>query len=227
MRALLVDDEPLARDGLRWMLAAHPDVEVVGEAGTGSDALSLAVATRPDLLLIDVQMPEMTGLELAAALPDRSAAVVFFTAHPIYAVQAFEVHALDYLLKPVDDRRLADALDRARAHVLRGPTGSRLAVRDRSRIVYLAEDDIDWIRAADYYVELHVGGKEYLHREPLHQLERRLGDRFVRIHRSILVNRERIREVHRDAMGEVHVVLADATTLRVARACRGRVAPPR
>ncbi|MEQ1502342.1 MAG: LytTR family DNA-binding domain-containing protein [Myxococcota bacterium] len=176
-------------------------------------------------------MPEMSGIELAAALPDRAAAVVFFTAHPTYAVHAFEVHALDYLLKPVDDRRLADALDRARAFRQRGPGGSRLAVRERTRggyrTVYVAEDDIDWIGSADYYVELYVGPRSYLHREPLHQLERRLGERFVRIHRSILVNRERIREVRRDAAGEVHVALADGTVHRVARTCRGRVTPPR
>lgn len=238
MRAIVVDDEPLARDGLRLMLAAHPDVEVVGEAGNGRDALAVFAATAPDLLLIDIQMPEMSGLELAAALPpDAHPALIFVTAHDAYALHAFEVHALDYVLKPVDEGRLARALARARDHhqrervdplaalstVAAAATPPRLPIRDGARIVYLAVDEIDWIEAADYYVEIHVGGASYLHRQTLQQLERCLGERFVRIHRSRLVNRDRIRELRRDDRGERAVVLASGAVLGVSRSCRARL----
>jgi two-component system LytT family response regulator len=245
MRTLVVDDEPLARDGLRLMLAAHPDLEIVGEAGNGREALRLFDQVRPELLLIDIQMPEMDGLELAAALPldlGPEPAVIFVTAHDAYALRAFEVHALDYLLKPVDDRRLALALARARAHQQRtagSPMGDRmlsalstvtttrepprLPLRDRHSIVYVGLDEIDWIEAADYYVEIHVGDKTWLHRESLQRLEQMLGDAFVRIHRSRLVNRQRIRELRWDPKGEMSVVLATGVSLKVARSCRAKL----
>jgi two-component system LytT family response regulator len=245
MRTLVVDDEPLARDGLRLMLAAHPDLEIVGEAGNGREALILYQDLRPDLLLIDIQMPEMNGLELAAALPVElgpEPAVIFVTAYDTYALRAFEVHALDYLLKPVDDRRLAMALTRARAHQQRtasSPMGDRmlsalstmtttrnpprLPLRDRNSLVYVGLDEIDWVEAADYYVEIHVGAKTYLHRESLQRLEQMLGPDFVRIHRSRLVHRERIRELRLDPKGEMSAVLHDGTALRVARSCRAKL----
>jgi two-component system LytT family response regulator len=227
MRTLVVDDEPLARDGLRLMLAAHPDLEIVGEAGNGREALRLFAETQPELLLIDIQMPEMNGLELAAALPvevSPEPAVIFVTAHDTYALGAFEVHALDYLLKPVDDRRLALALARARAHQQRVASNlPRLPLRDRHGLVYVGLDEIDWVEAADYYVEIHVGDKTYLHRESLQRLEQQLGEGFVRIHRSRLVNRERIRELRWEPRGETSVILTCGTSLRVARSCRAKL----
>ncbi len=252
MRTVVVDDEPLAREGLRLMLASHADVAVVGEAGNGSDALALVSELRPDLLLVDVQMPEISGLEMAAELPaDLSPALVFVTAHDVYALRAFEVHALDYVLKPVDDDRLRVALDRARTRLaqlgawqqreqIRGAlatfksdaSGSwpadRLVIRDGDRVVFLEADQIDWIEAADYYVEIHVGPTAYLHRETMQHLALALDpERFVRIHRSRLVNRGRIRVLRTRGRGHLTVILADGTELRVARSCRAMLRPPR
>lgn len=248
MRAVVVDDEPLAREGLRLMLAEHPDVAVVGEAGNGFDALALVAELRPELLLVDVQMPEMNGLELAAELPaDCSPAVVFVTAHDVYALRAFEVHALDYLLKPIDEQRLRVALDRARTRQaqltawqqreqLRGALSTfcgdsstasptdRLVIRDGDRVVFLQPDRIDWIEAADYYVEIHVGTTVYLHRETMQHFETSLDpDRFVRIHRSRLVNRGQIRELRTRGRDHLVVILSDGTELRVARSCRAKL----
>ncbi len=250
IRAVVVDDEPLAREGLRMMLAAHAELEVVGEARSGAEALELALRIRPDLMLVDVQMPEMSGLELAAALPAAAPpapAIVFVTAYDEYAVRAFEVHALDYLLKPVDEARLGEAIRRARAHrqlapllgdrlrdamsALRAePAGDpprpaeRLAIRDGERIVFVGVDEIDWIEAADYYVEIHAGGRSYLHRETMQRLETRLDpDRFVRIHRSRLVNRQRIRELRWEGRGEMVVVTTAGVALKVARSCRAKL----
>jgi two-component system LytT family response regulator len=248
MRVAIVDDEPLAREGLRLMLAAHPDLELAGEAGNGKDGLALVSATRPDLLLIDVHMPEMSGLEMAAALPaDLATSVVFVTAYDEYAVRAFDVHALDYLVKPVSEERLALALERARsrhrlqsmtqlAEQIRAAQGElpaataataapapaaatrqQLAIRDGQRVVFVSVDEIDWIEAASYYVEIHTGGRAYLHRETMQHLEATLDpDRFVRIHRSRLINRERISELRRRGRGAI-AVLSDGSSHLVAR----------
>lgn len=251
MRVAIIDDEPLAREGLRMMLAAHSDLQVAGEAGNGRDGLALVRAERPELILVDVHMPEMSGLEMAAALPEELAiAVVFVTAFDEYAVRAFDVHALDYLVKPVSEERLALALDRARARhhlhsmtqlaqqiraarsALAEPTSAtpaasaaaagatarqQLAIRDGQRVVFVSVDEIDWIEAASYYVEIHTGGRTYLHRETMQRLEDTLDpDRFVRIHRSRLINRERISELRRRGRGAV-VVLSDGSSHLVAR----------
>ncbi len=246
MRVAIIDDEPLAREGLRLMLAAHPDLQLAGEAGNGRDGLALVRSERPELLLVDVQMPEMSGLEMAAALPAELAiAVVFVTAYDEYAVRAFELHALDYLVKPVSEERLAVAVERARSHhrlhsmtqlaeQIRAahsdlhptvPTPApaaaaarqQLAIRDGQRVVFVSVDEIDWIEAASYYVEIHTGGRTYLHRETMQHLEATLDpDRFVRIHRSRLINRERISELQRRGRGAV-VVLSDGTSHLVAR----------
>lgn len=239
MQVIIIDDEPLAREGLRLMLDAHTDLEIVGEAGNGSDALALIERIRPDLVLIDMEMPEMNGLELAAALPAGAAgAIVFVTAHDELALGAFDVRALDYVLKPIDEARLALAIERAREQIQLadaavssrgGPAArprppERLTIRDGDRLLFLPIDEVDWIEAADYYVEIHAGGRSFLHRESLQRLAARLdGDRFVRIHRSRLVNRARIRELRRQGRGQVFVVLADGRTLRVARSCRARL----
>jgi two-component system, LytTR family, response regulator len=221
MRTLIVDDEPLARDGLRLLLGAHPDLEVVGEAGNGREASSLIAATQPDLVLLDIHMPEVDGLDVAAALHAAGGpAIIFVTAHDRYALRAFDVDAVDYLMKPVSETRLATALARARA---RPRPAARLAVRDGDRTVYLTADEIDWIEAADYYVEIHARGASFLHREPLRDLARFLGPaRFIRIHRSRLVNRDRVRELQRHD-GELFVVLDGGPPLRVARSHRAEV----
>lgn len=252
MRVAIIDDEPLAREGLRLMLASHGDLQLAGEAGNGRDGLALVQRERPELVLVDVHMPEMSGLEMVAALPaDLSTAVVFITAYDEYAVRAFDVHALDYLVKPVSEERLALALERARARhrlhsmtqlaqqisaarselaeqqLVATPAASpaaatatarqQLAIRDGQRVVFVSVDEIDWIEAASYYVEIHTGGRTYLHRETMQSLEDTLDpDRFVRIHRSRLVNRERISELRRRGRGAV-VVLSDGSSHLVAR----------
>jgi two-component system LytT family response regulator len=244
IRTIIVDDEPLAREGIRMLLAAHGELAVVGEAGNGADALELAERLQPDLLFVDVQMPEMSGLELAARLPaERAPAVVFVTAYDEFAVRAFDVHALDYVLKPIDEARLAEAVRRARAHHqladrLRGAMAAmqppqqppqpqlaeRLAIRDGERVVFVHVDEIDWIEAADYYVEIHAGPHSYLHRETMQRLEALLDPaRFVRIHRSRLVNRSRIRELRWEGRGEMVVVTTEGVPLKVSRSCRAKL----
>jgi two-component system LytT family response regulator len=234
MRAIIVDDEPLARDGLRMLLADHTDVELVGAAGNGSDALELVERLRPDLLFVDVQMPEMTGLDLAARVSgaEGAPAIVFVTAYDKFALQAFDLHALDYVLKPIDELRFAEAIRRARVQsrtrvhdalsAMRTP--GKLAIRDGDAIVLVPVDDIDWIEAADYYVEIHAAGRTYLHRETMQRLQTMLDpERFLRIHRSRLVNRERVREIRSEGRGELVVVTTSGAALKVARSCRAKL----
>lgn len=229
MRTVIVDDEPLAREGLRMMLARHADVELVGEASGGRDGLALVERLAPDLLLVDVQMPEVDGLELVARLglgarAARPPAVVFVTAHDEFAIDAFTVHALDYVVKPVDEQRLSLSLERARAQrrlellaAHRDLPVVRLPIRDGDRLHLVPIDEIEWIEAADYYVEVHAGPHTHLHRESLQRLEAMLEDRFVRIHRSRLVNRRRIRELRREGRRDLVVVLDTGAELPVAR----------
>lgn len=228
IKALVVDDEPLARDGIRMLLAEHHDVELVGEAGNGAEALALVDRVRPDLMLIDVQMPQMSGLELAAhvaATHPQPPAFIFVTAYDEFALGAFDVHALDYVLKPIDEARFAEAIRRARSLLGRKPGPSKLAIRDGDALTFVPIDDIDWVEAADYYVEIHAAGKTYLHRETLQRLQTRLDpERFVRIHRSRLVNRDRVREVRWESRGEMVVVTTNGVSLRVARSCRAKLA---
>ncbi len=254
IRVLVVDDEPLAREGIRLLLRGDAEVEVVGEAGSGTGAIQAITALRPDLVFLDVQMPERGGFEVLAALPPEEVpAVIFVTAYDRYALRAFEVHALDYLLKPFDDERFHDALRRAKAHLelaraadLRrqllslledvegqraaAPTptpapADRLAIKDGSRVVFLRADEIDWVEAADYYVQIHTGSKSYLVRETMASLERRLDPgQFVRIHRSAIVNRRRIRELRSGGRREAIVVLEGGATLKVARSQRDKLA---
>ncbi|HEY5925151.1 MAG TPA: LytTR family DNA-binding domain-containing protein [Kofleriaceae bacterium] len=228
MRAVIVDDEPLAREGLRMLLAEYPDIQLVGEAGNGDDALALVQAVEPDLMFVDVQMPGMSGLELAAALPASSTpTIVFVTAYDEFALKAFDVHALDYVLKPIDEQRFAEAIRRARVQAQQGarpaerPT--KLSIRDGDAIVFVPIDDIDWIEAADYYVEIHAGQRSYLMRETMQRLQALLDERFVRIHRSRLVNRDRVREVRWENRSEMVVVTTSGVTLKVARSCRAKL----
>ena len=234
MRALIVDDEPLAREGLRMLLADHADIQLVGEAGNGTDALALVEQVQPDLMFVDVQMPGMSGLELAASLPERcTPAIVFVTAYDEFALRAFDVHALDYVLKPIDEQRFAEAVRRARVQhqlgarriqLAKAPAPlTKLTIRDGDAIVFVPIDDIDWIEAADYYVEIHAGGRSYLMRESLQRLQAMLDDRFLRIHRSRLVNRDRVREVRWENRGEMVVVTTSGVALKVARSCRSKL----
>lgn len=233
MRAVVVDDEPLAREGVKILLEEN-DIEIVGEAGNGGEALAVVERVKPDLLLIDVQMPGMTGLELVAALPsDPARVIVFVTAHDEFALRAFDVHALDYVLKPLDDRRFAEAIRRARQqHELNqlprpATRQAHLTIRNQSSTVFVPIDDIDWIEAADYYVEIHAAGRSHLMRETMQRLEEQLDERFVRIHRSRLVNRDRVRELRSEGRGETVVVLDDGVALRVSRSCRAKLEPAR
>ncbi len=247
IRTLLVDDEPLARSTLRLLLAADPEIVVVGEHGSGREAALAIRRDPPDLLFLDVQMPGMDGfrvLEEAGAV--RIGAVVFVTAFETHAVRAFEVSAVDYLLKPFDDDRFVRALARAKAAVRRGrtedlarklaaalgagapppgpapapPAGhlARIAVRSAQRVTFVPVADVDWIEAEDYYVAIHAGGKAHLLRESMRDLEAQLDpSRFFRVHRSAIVNVLRIREVRALTHGEGLVVLQDGTELKVSR----------
>ena len=221
IRVLVADDEPLARRGVRQLLARHADMTVVGESRNGPDTLRALDALRPDLLFLDVQMPEMDGFAvLRAHGAERMPAVVFVTAHDQFAVQAFEAHALDYLVKPLNVERFDAALGRVRERlrlIEAGDLARKLAAlleaeraqRERKGIERLvvpgaAGDliipvaEIDWIGADDYYVRLHAGMKSYLLRESLNSLETRLDPaRFVRLHRAAMVQLDRVREAAR------------------------------
>jgi two-component system LytT family response regulator len=239
IRVLVADDEPLARRGVRQLLAPHRDITVVGEARNGVDTLTAIDALSPDLLFLDVQMPEMDGFEvLRARGPDRMPAVVFVTAHDQFAVRAFEAHALDYLVKPLRIDRFEAALQRVRER-LRMKEAVDLAARlkallqaERAKFgverlvvpvatgeLVIPVAEIDWIGADDYYACLHVGAKSHLLRESLASLETLLDPRrFARVHRSAIVQIDRIRELHGD-----EVVLRGGTRVPVSRRRRATI----
>ncbi len=242
LRAIVVDDEPLARDLIRALLAKYRDVSVVGEA-TGVDAAPLIARTRPDIMFLDIQMPEVDGFRLLESIGAEAVpAVVFVTAYDRYALRAFEVHALDYLLKPVDEQRFAIALERAKktargrrdgevdariARLLaeRASSRSRFLVPVRGKVIVVDADQIDWIEAADYYVSLHVaspsGSASHLLRETMDDLEEQLDqNKFVRVHRSAIVNIERVREIHPLFRGDCTLVLADGARVKLSRSRR-------
>lgn len=240
LRVAIVDDEPLARDTLRMLLERDADVTVSANC-SGADAPALIEQTRPDILFLDVQMPEVDGFEVLARIgPDAVPVVVFVTAYDHYALRAFEVHALDYLLKPFDDKRFALTLNRAKELVRtrrRGDTDERLLellrarhdgafvrrflVRVSEKVLFIRVEEIDWIEAADYYVSLHVAGKTHLLRETMNDVEKQLDpDKFVRIHRSAIVNVDRVKEMHPLFRGDAMLVLQDGTQVKVSRARR-------
>ncbi len=244
IRALLVEDEVLARLALRQALASHPEVEVVGECGYVSEALEAIRALNPDLLLLDVQMPGMDAFELLSALrPEELPMVVFVTAFSEHALRAFGVQALDYLLKPLDQARFDGAMERVKAR-WRGrregpetappaPLGSgpgsgkgfleRFSLRKGERIRVVRVEEIDWIEAEGNYVRIHAGGAAYLHRETLSRMEAALDPaRFLRIHRGTIANLDRIKEVHPLFYGDYQVRLADGTPLTLSRRFRDR-----
>lgn len=239
IRALIVDDEPDARERVRRLLALHPDIEIAGEAADGEEALHLLGQHDIDVLFLDVQMPLLDGFSVAELIPaGHVPAIVFVTAFDEYALRAFDVHAVDYLLKPFDRARFDRALERARAKLgasgamqpevaalltsARGtPYRRRIAVRGRGRTVIVRVDAIDWIEAQGSYVRIHVAKHGYLIRESMRELEASLNPaRFLRVHRSAIVQLDRIDEVQSDAHGELHLVLTGGTVVPVGRAFR-------
>jgi two-component system, LytTR family, response regulator len=228
MRVVVVDDEPLARDGVRARLAAHKDLNWVGEAGDGEAALQVMERLQPDLVFMDVQMPGISGIDVLRRIaPEKRPLAILLTAYDHFAVSAFELPALDYLLKPIDDQRFREALDRARAAMRHraggGPAppqawAERFTVRVGQRMVVVNANDIDWIEANDDYAGLHVGQQVYLLREPLHQLSLRLDPhRFLRIHRSTIVRVDRIAELGALSNRDCLLRLKDGTPLRASR----------
>jgi two-component system LytT family response regulator len=224
IRALVVDDEPLARSNLTVLLRRDPDIGTVAECGSGSEAIAAIRTSKPDLVFLDVQMPECGGFDvlelLGSYLPP---AVIFVTAYDEYALRAFEAGALDYLLKPFDDARFVRALNRAKdkiAHYtpLQASPAKRLVVKSQGQVLFLNVADIDWVEAAGYYACLHVGSDTHVMRRTLLELERDLGsERFIRIHRSIIVNLERIHGLELQNGGEYEVVLRTHARLRLSR----------
>ena len=229
IRALIVDDEPLARSNLSVLLRQDPEIEVVRECGSGMEALAEIRSCRPDLVFLDVQMPECDGFDVLELLGgDAPAAVVFVTAYDQYALRAFEAGALDYLLKPFDNSRFGRALDRAKERIALGREHprklDRMAVKSNGQILFLKTADIDWVEAQDYYACLHVGSKSHLLRRSMADLETELDPRmFCRIHRSAIVNLERVHGLKHGEDGESQVLLADGTTLRLSRRHRGQL----
>jgi two-component system LytT family response regulator len=243
IRVLLVDDEPLARDRVRALLANEPELELIGECADGAAAVAAIEEQSPDLVLLDVQMPELDGFEVLARLKQKRPAVIFLTAHDQFALQAFEVHAVDYLLKPFDATRFRTAVGRAVEQIrqrphrewgstlsallsevrpeLRSGTLPRLAVRSSGRLVLIRIDDIDWIEAADNQVSLHVGDQIHLHRDTMTSLEAQLpANKFARINRSTIVNLERVQELQPLFHGDSAILLRDGTRLTLSRGYR-------
>ncbi len=241
IRALVVDDEPVARAHVATLLRAEPDIDVVGECANGVEAVAAVEQASPDLLFLDVQMPELNGFELIHAIGTRSPAVVFVTAYDEYALRAFEVHALDYLLKPFSIDRFRAAVAHARLQITQGhattvgrqilsllpeigrtlPARDRMVVKSSGRIYFVRTADIDWCEAAGNYVRLHVGQQAHLVRDTMAHVEADLDPhRFVRIHRKAIVNVDRIQELQSSFGGEYVVLLRDGTRLTLSRGYR-------
>ena len=223
IRAVVVDDEPLARSSLKVLLRDDPEIELVSECGSGMEALREIRGRRPDLVFLDVQMPECDGFDVLEQLgKDLPAALVFVTAYDQYALRAFEAGALDYLLKPFDNARFGRALERAKERIALGKDAprkiERLAIKSAGEILFLKISEIDWIEAADYYVCLHVGAKSHLLRRSMSEVEQELcAGAFCRIHRSAIVNLERVRRLDVNQEGGTDVVLGNGTRLRLSR----------
>ncbi len=223
--ALIVDDEPLARTRLKRLLHGRPDVEVVGSAANADEALEKITELAPDLIFLDIQMPGLDGFDVLRQIGGSGRPyVIFTTAHAQYALRAFEVHALDYLLKPFDEERLMSALDRALPMIRGSEWTERFLVRSAGRIMFLRADEIAWIAAADNYVYLHVNGGSHLVRDSLKAMEKKLDpERFVRVHRSAIVNLASIAELKPLDHGDYDVLLRDGTRLTATRKCSRRL----
>jgi two-component system LytT family response regulator len=248
VRVVVVDDEPLARSGVEARLAQHPDILVVASCGTGKEAVSAISDLSPDLVFLDVQMPDLSGFDVLRKLSTpRLPFVVFLTAHDHYALQAFDVHALDYLLKPIDEVRFARALDRARTQLktasaqqvelrlrelLEQTKGQetqasyedRFLVRTGRRLAIVPVEGIDWIEASGDYVTLHIGAKSHMLRQTMTRLEAQLDpDRFIRVHRSTIVQASRICELESLPNREYLLRLSDGTKIRTSRRFSDRI----
>jgi two-component system LytT family response regulator len=245
IRTLVVDDEPLARERLTALLAGEPDIEVVGQCRDGEEAITSIIDQTPDLVFLDVQMPQLNGFEVIEAVgSERMPLVIFVTAYDQHALRAFQVRALDYLLKPFDRERFSEALQRARKQIERDETGDlgrrllalvkdlrkdqpradRLVVKSGGRLFFLRADEIDWVEAAGNYVRLHVGPTAHLLRETMNAIEGRLDpEKFFRIHRSRIVNMERIQELQPWLNGEYSVLLRTGTRLTLSRGYREKL----
>lgn len=243
LRVVIVDDEPPARARLRRLLKAHDAVEIAAECSDGAAAVQAIESAQPDLVLLDVQMPELDGFDVLRALDmPRLPAVIFVTAFDSYALRAFEVHALDYVVKPVDAARFDRALSHARQRISEQRSAGegltnlirelardrthvkRIPVRSEGRVKVIDLADVDWMSAADNYVTLHVGGQEYLLRDTLSALEQRLdaGD-FVRVHRSTIVRVDRIAELLPDLHGDYRIRLKNGSEVALSRTYRPRL----
>jgi two-component system LytT family response regulator len=245
IRTLIVDDEPLARERIRTLLADEPDLEIIGECANGAEALAAIQNQKPDLLFLDVQMPEMDGFEVLEKISaDKIAAVIFVTAYDQYALRAFEVRALDYLLKPFDRERFDKALQRARTQIQQAASGdlnqrllalledlraekkwlARLVIKSGGRVFFLKVDEIDWIEAAGNYARLHVARESHLLRETIKNLETQLDpNKFLRINRSTIVRIDRIKELQPWFHGEHVIILQDGTQLTSSRGYREKL----
>ena len=245
LTTLIVDDEALAREGLRLLLSQDAEVSAIREARDGREALASIQSLRPDLVFLDVQMPEMDGFAvLEAVRAEPMPAIVLVTAHDRYAIKAFELNAIDYLLKPVTEERFARCLARAKARIRSGSIDdanrqimgllealasprryvARLSVRSTGRIVFVDVESVDFVRAAENYVEIHVGRVHHLLHVPLNTLEEALDPaKFLRIHRSTIVNTKRIREVRLGAHGEYLVTLEGGAQLQSGRSYSDRL----
>jgi two-component system LytT family response regulator len=245
IRTLVVDDEPLARERIRRMLRGEPDVEIVGECGNGANAVSLIEELAPDLVFLDIQMPEKNGFEVLQEIAaGRMPSVIFVTAYDQYAIRAFEVHALDYLLKPFNRERFQAALNRVRDEIKKSGFDDRaemfasllsdlqakkhylekLILKSSGRVYFLKTDEVDWIEAAGNYLKLHVRRENHLLRETMNGIEAKLDPlKFPRIHRSTIVNAERIKELFPLFNGDYTLILKDGTELTVSRNYRSRL----
>jgi two-component system LytT family response regulator len=254
LSVLIVDDEPAARRGVRLLLADDPEITIVGEAGSGAEALALIRRERPAVVFLDVQMADCNGFQVLEQLEaSLRPTIVFVTAFDEFALQAFEVHAVDYLLKPYDDARFHAALDRAKQQVRHrqaeavnarltqlldylkqappagaaaaGPDSSdRILIKSSGEIIFLKTAEIDWIEAEGDYMKFHVAGRSHLQRETMARLEARLDPKqFVRIHRSTIVNLDRVRKLSPSFVGDYAVVLHDGTKLKLSRGYQDRL----
>jgi two-component system, LytTR family, response regulator len=245
IKVLVADDEPLARERLAGLLSQEPDIEMVGQARDGEEAVTAIHDDSPDLVFLDVQMPQMNGFDVIEAVgSDKMPLVIFVTAYDQHALKAFQVRALDYLLKPFDRERFKDALGRARKQLERDengdlgrrllalvkdlrrdqPKSDRLVVKSGGRLFFLRTDEIDWVEAAGNYVRLHVGPGSHLLRETMNAIEGRLDpEKFFRIHRSRIVNMERIQELQPWLNGEYAVLLRTGTRLTLSRGYREKL----
>ena len=246
IRTVIADDEPLARNRIRRLLSAEKDVEIVAECKNGRETVDALDQYQPDLLFLDVEMPELDGFGVMEQIgAEQMPVVIFVTAYDQYAVHAFETHALDYLLKPFDEDRFKKALQRARGQLERSrsgeiatkllamlhdvrpqpsPSSDRLVIKSGGRVVFLKSEEIDWVEAAANYVRIHTGKDEYLMRETMNAFEAKLDSRrFMRIHRSIIVNLEKIKELQPCNNGEYIVVLRTGKELSLSRSFRDRI----